>query len=184
LVDVTYDAVRRVSPHAFVVIGATASHPSSLYHIFISQGISKTTSSMLATSLRLEDVPLPILTTPQPLSFPRIQGPYQQSLSHGFIMRPISKNNRAPPHTLPPLIIAIHGGPTSCFRPSVHLEFQYYSSRGYVVALLNHAGSIGYGRVYREQLSGQWGVADTADAASCAAHLGASGLVDPTRIGI
>jgi dipeptidyl aminopeptidase/acylaminoacyl peptidase len=70
-------------------------------------------------------------------------------------MRPKNEKNTAPAASLPSLIIAIHSGLTSCFRPSVHRESKYYSTRGYVVMLLNHAGSIGYGRAYQEQLSGQ-----------------------------
>lgn len=50
--------------------------------------------------------------------------------------------------------------------------------------LVNHAGSTGYGRAYRELLDGEWGVADVADAASCVRFLISKSLIDSTRVGI
>jgi len=78
----------------------------------------------------------------------------------------------------------MHGGPTSHVTPGLSLATQYWTSRGYACARINHAGSTGYGRAYRELLDGEWGVADIADAASCVAYLASQSLIDASKVGI
>jgi dipeptidyl aminopeptidase/acylaminoacyl peptidase len=50
------------------------------------------------------------------------------------------------------------------------------------VVCVNYAGSSGYGRGYRERLTGQWGVLDVADCLAAARHLTAAGKADPDRL--
>ena len=90
-----------------------------------------------------------------------------------------------PPHNerfegvgTPPLIVRIHGGPTSQTRDKFNLTAQFFTSRGYAVLEVNHRGSTGYGRVYRDELRGNWGIYDVEDAVSGARHLVERGLVD------
>jgi dipeptidyl aminopeptidase/acylaminoacyl peptidase len=61
---------------------------------------------------------------------------------------------------------------------------QYWTSRGFAVVDVNHGGSTGFGRAFRERLNGQWGVVDVADAAAAVAFLVAQGRVDPRRVAI
>lgn len=61
---------------------------------------------------------------------------------------------------------------------------QFWTSRGYAFAALNHAGSTGYGREYRQSLDHIWGLAVEADAVSCMDFLSASGEIDKSRVGI
>jgi dipeptidyl aminopeptidase/acylaminoacyl peptidase len=49
---------------------------------------------------------------------------------------------------------------------------------------VNYRGSTGYGRRYRQQLKGNWGVYDVDDAVSAAAYLAERGDADPQRIAI
>lgn len=79
----------------------------------------------------------------------------------------------------PPLIVQIHGGPTSQSLPTLNRDVQYFTSRGYACLNLNYRGSSGYGRAYRELLKGQWGVADVEDAVFMASHLVQQQRVDP-----
>jgi len=81
-------------------------------------------------------------------------------------------------------LVWMHGGPTSHVTPALALNTQYWTSRGYAYVLVNHVGSTGYGRAYRERLDGKWGEADIADAASCVAHLASEKLIDVTKVGI
>lgn len=82
---------------------------------------------------------------------------------------------------LPPLIVSVHGGPTSAAKVQFHLETLYFTSRGFAFVDVNYRGSTGYGRRYREALNKNWGIADVEDCLAVAAHLARAGLVDPHR---
>ena len=77
-----------------------------------------------------------------------------------------------------------HGGPTSAASADLSWRVQFYTSRGWAVADVNYRGSTGYGRAYREQLNGAWGVADVEDCVACVRHLAAEGRVDASRVAI
>jgi dipeptidyl aminopeptidase/acylaminoacyl peptidase len=47
-----------------------------------------------------------------------------------------------------PVILVVHGGPESQFRPFFHFLIQYFLSRGYAVLAPNVRGSTGYGKEY------------------------------------
>ncbi|MFO7735506.1 MAG: S9 family peptidase [bacterium] len=47
-------------------------------------------------------------------------------------------------------IIYFHGGPSSQFRPSFIRSFQYYLSRGFMIAAPNFRGSSGYGQKFMD----------------------------------
>jgi dipeptidyl aminopeptidase/acylaminoacyl peptidase len=82
----------------------------------------------------------------------------------------------------PPLIVNIHGGPTSQVRNNFNPRAQFFTSRGYAVLEVNYRGSTGYGREYRNKLRCMWGVYDVQDAVSGAKHLVDLGWVDPERL--
>ena len=81
----------------------------------------------------------------------------------------------------PPLIVYVHGGPTSQRRATYDAEVQFYATRGYAVLQVNHRGSTGYGKAYKDKHRGAWGYYDVEDSASGASHLAAQGLADPTK---
>jgi dipeptidyl aminopeptidase/acylaminoacyl peptidase len=64
----------------------------------------------------------------------------------------------------------------------LQLGTQYWTSRGFGVVDVNYGGSTGYGRAYREQLRGAWGVVDLDDCEAAARWLGDQGRVDPERL--
>ncbi|MBF0276692.1 MAG: S9 family peptidase [SAR324 cluster bacterium] len=99
---------------------------------------------------------------------------------HGLFFPP--KNPQFESGGLPPLIIQIHGGPTSQVFPFLNGEIQYFTSRGFAFLNLNYRGSSGYGREYRDLLKGQWGVVDVEDAVFVASHLVEQKRVDPERL--
>lgn len=90
----------------------------------------------------------------------------------------------APDGELPPYVVHVHGGPTARFVPVLMRVFAYLTSRGIGVVAVNHGGSAGYGRAFRELLNEQWGVLDVADCAAVAARLGEEGIADPDRLAI
>ncbi|HEX2887422.1 S9 family peptidase [Vineibacter terrae] len=101
--------------------------------------------------------------------------------AHAFYYPPHNPDYAAPAGSAPPLLVKCHGGPTA-FSPGVlDLRTQYWTSRGIAVLDVNYGGSTGYGRAYRDQLKGQWGVVDVDDCIAGARHLAQSGLADGAR---
>ncbi|MBR7836030.1 S9 family peptidase [Actinospica durhamensis] len=88
------------------------------------------------------------------------------------------------PSELPPLIIDVHGGPTSTTGAARSLTLSFFTSRGFAVASVDYGGSTGYGRAYRDLLRGTWGVVDVEDSVSVARFLAESGLVDTGRVAV
>lgn len=102
--------------------------------------------------------------------------------THGVYLPPSNPDVAAPDGMAPPLIVSVHGGPTSVAGLSYRPEHYYWTSRGFAVLDLNHRGSTGFGREYRRALYGQWGVADVEDAAIAAMALAQQGLADARRL--
>lgn len=75
------------------------------------------------------------------------------------------------------IFLNIKGGPTAETRASLNLSTQYWTSLGNQRMYLSYISicSIplfpGYGREYREQLLGEWGIVDVNDCCSCARFL-------------
>ena len=70
-----------------------------------------------------------------------------------------------------PWVVFVHGGPTSSAPARYDGEIAYFTSRGIGVADVDHGGSTGYGRAFRELLRGQWGVVDVEDCEAVARWL-------------
>ena len=101
--------------------------------------------------------------------------------AHAFYYPPRNKDFAAPAGEQPPLIVISHGGPTSAARPTLDLPIQYWTSRGFAVADVNYGGSSGFGRAYRQRLTGQWGIVDVADVIHAARFLAGQGKADGDR---
>lgn len=95
---------------------------------------------------------------------------------------PKNQDYQLPPGEIPPLLIKIHGGPTSQASTAFNLGYQYWTSRGFAIADVNYGGSTGYGREYRNRLRGNWGIVDVADCSNAAKHLAKQGKADPKRL--
>ncbi|MBW8806276.1 MAG: S9 family peptidase [Catenulisporales bacterium] len=97
---------------------------------------------------------------------------------------PTNPEYRGPADTPPPLLIDVHGGPTSSTVTTRSLGFALFTSRGYAVASVDYGGSTGYGRAYRDRLRHTWGSTDVEDSVAVARALAAAGLADPRRTAI
>ena len=82
----------------------------------------------------------------------------------------------------PPLIVTVHGGPTSQVCAAHDARAQFFATRGIAVLDVNYRGSTGYGRNYMQRLYGNWGVCDVEDALSGAEYLASRGLADRERL--
>lgn len=173
--------VVRVSATAVAVVAGSPTAESSVYVVSLPE---HDPARVVATPLR----------APRPLPFGGdgaawVSEPYPITVSvgadavtHALVYPP--RNPTVDDDAPAPLIVKIHGGPTSAARAQLDLGVQYWTSRGFCVADVNYRGSTGYGRAYRNALDGAWGVADVADCVAVAKHLAATNVVDPERLGI
>jgi dipeptidyl aminopeptidase/acylaminoacyl peptidase len=113
--------------------------------------------------------PLPAerISRPQTLRYPSGSGE-----AHGFFYPAMTGKAK------PPLVVFIHGGPTSACYPMFDPRIQYWAQRGFAVADLNYRGSSGYGRAYRQALHLSWGAVDVEDACAVVTYLAERGLID------
>jgi dipeptidyl aminopeptidase/acylaminoacyl peptidase len=117
------------------------------------------------------------LTRPQSIAFPTEAG----DTAYGLFYPPANPDCVAPSGEKPPLLVKVHGGPTSSASSVLSLSTQYWTSRGVAVLDLNYGGSTGYGRAYRNRLHLAWGIVDVDDAVNGVKFLAGQGLVDAAR---
>jgi dipeptidyl aminopeptidase/acylaminoacyl peptidase len=92
------------------------------------------------------------------------------------------------PGTKLPLIVAMHGGPTTSSKAA--LEFDphngklYFSARGYAVLLPNYRGSTGYGDHFLTDLLGKENDVEVNDIIAGVEHLIKEGIADGDRVGV
>lgn len=115
---------------------------------------------------------------PQPIEFPTTNG----QTAYAYYYPPTNPEFQAPEGELPPLIVEIHGGPTSSTSSVLGLGRLFWTSRGFALLDVNYGGSTGYGRAYRERLKGQWGVVDVDDCVNGARYLVERSLADGKRL--
>jgi dipeptidyl aminopeptidase/acylaminoacyl peptidase len=153
-------------------VGSGPDRPAALVRIGVDDGT-------------VEDIRVPegpgidpaYVSIPEPITFPCPEG-----IAHALYYPPTNPEFSAPPGERPPVIVSIHGGPTSAVKASLDPAKLYWTSRGFGIVDVDYGGSTGYGRAYRRRLDGQWGVVDVRDCALAAAHLAAEGKADPDRL--
>ncbi len=96
---------------------------------------------------------------------------------HGVLLAPKEINPNGHP-----VLVHIHGGPTSHYRFEWDPIAQYFVSRGWVVIKPNFRGSRGYGRRFTDLLHGSWCEGDLQDNIRCIDVLRERGLVDEDRV--
>ena len=115
-------------------------------------------------------LPTERISRPQPISYPSGDG-----VAHGFFYPSMTGEKPSP------LVVFIHGGPTSACYPVLDPRIQYWTQRGFAVADLNYRGSTGYGRAYRQALHLRWGEVDVEDACAVVGYLAGQRLIDPGK---
>jgi len=103
---------------------------------------------------------------------------------HALFYAPRNPDFSGPEDEKPPLVVLVHGGPTSQSVASLDPAIQYLTSRGLAVVDVNYGGSTGYGRAYVERQKGRWGIVDTDDSIAAARFLADRGDVDGERLAI
>ncbi len=103
-------------------------------------------------------------------------------MAYGYFYPPYNPMYCAPENTLPPLMIVIHGGPTSRATSEYSSLKQYFCSLGFALLDINHRGSTGLGRKYRQSLLGNWGEFDADDIASAIDFVSNKKWIDKTLV--
>jgi dipeptidyl aminopeptidase/acylaminoacyl peptidase len=120
------------------------------------------------------------LIEPEWISFPT--GSENEATAHALYYPPTNPDHVAPSGERPPLLVLAHGGPTAQARRQLQTGILYWTSRGIAVVDVDYRGSTGYGRAYRQELAGRWGVADVEDCVAAARFLAGRGDVDGDRL--
>ena len=135
------------------------------------------TSSVLRPGTGRE-LPPDWVSVPHRVEFPTPTG----QVATAWCYAPRNPDVTGEPGTRPPLLVAVHGGPTGAAASSFSLATQFWTSRGFAVVDVDYRGSTGYGRAFRELLREQWGVVDVEDACAAAEHVAIEGLADADRM--
>ncbi len=93
---------------------------------------------------------------------------------HGFLVRPAG----SPPY---PTVMLVHGGPTWLDLDRWAPDVQAYADAGFMVAMVNYRGSIGYGQAWRDSIIGNIGFPETEDIVAGHDDLIRREIVDPAR---
>lgn len=169
-----------LGPHEAYVLAAPDDGAPALLRLTLASGHCEVVRSAGSPALAAAAV-----SRAQPMRFPTQPGPQGQAReAHAWFHPPTHPRHRGPDGEKPPLLVLLHGGPTSHSTPAFALNPQFWASRGFAVVNVNYGGSTGFGRAYRKRLLGQWGVVDLADAVAAVDELVRQGLVDGRRVAI
>jgi dipeptidyl aminopeptidase/acylaminoacyl peptidase len=172
---VHYDQLTRIDADTVALVAGSARVPQAIVRIKASSGQCET--------MRAAGVPMlapAAVSVAVPIEFPVTAGRH----AHAFYYAPLNPVFDAPAGELPPLLTLVHGGPTTQATPAYSPAVQYWTSRGFAVVDVNYGGSSGFGRAYRRELQGNWGVVDVADVVAAARYLSGTGQADPLRTAI
>ena len=107
-------------------------------------------------------------------------------IAYGYFYQPQNSNYQLDGETnsslKPPLIVTIHGGPTARATAEYNGLKHYFCSLGFAVLDVNHRGSTGLGRKFRQSLLGRWGIYDVEDVAAGIEHVIKKGWVNENQI--
>ncbi len=186
------DSLRGAGGSSVLVVAGTPLAERSVSPITLHEGGGVASLQTLATprDLRTLGVTHDHVSVPEPVRFPT--GPVAGGtadadaddgpVAYGLYYAPVNPDFIGPDDELPPLIVMIHGGPTSSATAALRLGVQYWTSRGFAVVDVNYRGSVGYGRAFRQLLHGTWGIADVEDCIAAARWLAGQGRVDGARL--
>lgn len=157
------------------VVGLAAGHrtPQSLVRLDVGTGHTEVLRRSRDDLPDADYLPAPRHTT--------VSGRYGGTV-HATVYAPANPDTAAEGPA--PYVVWVHGGPVGKAMGALDLAKAYFTSRGIGVVDVNHGGSLGFGRAYRERLQGQWGVVDVEDATAVARALVEEGTADPERLAV
>ena len=182
IVAVESGEVREVGPQEGSV-GGVAWSPDGR-HLAYTYSDPRTPPQLLVTEVAAGDTRC--LAHSAPGGFHEVELPQGEVISwptaggetaHGVLFRPDGVDN-------PPLLVSVHGGPTSQAERAWNSTLAYFISRGWAALVVNYRGSTGHGRAYAQALRGNWGLHDVDDSVSGARYVGEQGWADAARAAV
>ncbi len=110
---------------------------------------------------------------------PAPAGVRYRDLWEGSVHALVAEPESGRPH---PTIFVIHGGPEWHDRDTFSPPVQALVDHGLAVVLVNYRGSTGYGREWRDALTGNPGLTELEDLAAVRKRVLADGIADPDRM--
>ena len=162
------------SRHIAALVGSPDA-PPAIMRIDLDQASASSIRSSGTTPL-----PKDSISIAEAIDYPAANG----QIAHALYYPPKNAGFVAPSGTLPPLLTFVHGGPTAQATPAFAARIQFWTSRGFAVVDVNHRGSSGFGREFRRQLNGTWGIVDVEDSVAAVRYLVETGAADPARTAI
>ena len=166
----------RISEHAVVVLAGRPDDPTVVAR-FDPLTLAPAGVLRRASSIAIDPA---TISQPESIEFPTTG----DRTAYALYYPPSNPAFSAPPGEKPPLLVMVHGGPTSNALTSLDLGKQLLTSRGIAVVDVDYGGSTGYGRDYRRRLEGRWGIVDVDDCVAAVRFLVERGDVDPDRLAI
>ena len=175
---VAFNSIGLLDNNTAFAIASAIDSPPMLVTISLSTGVHTVVRQAGAAAIGSE-----WLSRPRSIDFPTAHGINGANRSaHAWFYPPTSPDHQPLPDEHPPLMVILHGGPTSHAGPAFKSAVQFWTTRGFAVVDVNYGGSTGFGRAYRERLRGQWGVVDLQDAVAAVDYLVSQGWVDGKRV--
>jgi len=177
-VDTTYTEFEGliVGANAIVAVAGSATEPTVLAR-FDPTTLAVAGILRRSSSLALDPA---IISEPEAIEF----AVGTDRVAHALYYPPRNPGFIGPSDEKPPLVVLSHGGPTSNTSSALDLTKQLLTSRGIAIVDVDYGGSSGYGRAYRLELAGRWGLVDVDDCVAAADFLVRRGNVDPERLAI
>jgi dipeptidyl aminopeptidase/acylaminoacyl peptidase len=168
----------QVNGNRAVFRAGASNHPASIVVLDLLSGmhrvLKKETDLLDQPGSRITDY----LSMVRSVEFPTTDG----NTAYGLLYPPHNPDYVGLPNELPPLLVRCHGGPTASASSVLDITTQFWTSRGIAVLDVNHGGSSGFGRAFRNRLHLNWGIVDVDDCINGAKFLAAEKLVDYNRI--
>jgi dipeptidyl aminopeptidase/acylaminoacyl peptidase len=110
---------------------------------------------------------------------PAPRGVAYADLRAGPVPAFLAEPDAARPH---PTIVLIHGGPDSHDGDEFYPELQAWVDHGFACVMVNYRGSTGYGREWRDAITGNPGFTELEDIVAVANLAVTDGIADPNRL--
>ena len=118
------------------------------------------------------------ISTGQHISYPTTD----DAIAHAYFYAPKNMSYKAQVNELPPLLVMVHGGPTSKTVNMLDIQKQFWTTNGFAVLDINHRGSTGYGRYYRDALLERWGEVDAQDIVKGVEYVSQQGWINKQQV--
>jgi dipeptidyl aminopeptidase/acylaminoacyl peptidase/uncharacterized protein YndB with AHSA1/START domain len=166
---VSLSSVRLLSSETAIAIAASELEGAAVVTVELASARHRTLRAPQSVTLAAEYV-----SRAESLEFATAGG----LTAHAFFYPPRNPEYSPDPAERPPVVVQVHGGPTAHSKPQFSLSTQFWTTRGFALLDVNHGGSSGFGRAYRERLNGNWGIVDVNDTVAAVSDLIARGRVD------